>query len=626
MLSSLRDASRNLQISTLEILLLLSLLLFGIPMIILIPPGAGYDEEDHLVRVWELSAFSWIPGSMRPQEMRYPTIYRDFAYRQQGSTGVIDAEFWEQFLGASFYEQGFVRRDLDTKSVYSPILLLPQAMALRVFGRIADLPALPVFYLIRLAGLLSYLVLTWIAVRWMPFGKWILAILALSPIALFQATTLTPDTISNGIGFLFMAGCLRLAETREIRWQEAGYLTSLVAMLFLAKLNLVPLILLPLLLFAPSRFIHRRIYIAFLIAVILLLVVEVAGWNLVASSNIDPLMANDANLPGQLRYILAHPFNFIRIILNDLITNGWAYIQGWINGYGYYYWTPPAIVSLLFVLGLGCALAADSTSEHVNKNLRWIFLLVFAGGYLATVLSIYTTFTPVASQEILGIQGRYFVTLALLPLLVVASIARTPRVARSLPKWLTVFLTSALLLNLLGLFLAFHIPCGSTFYQTGLCYRPLFKDFPSNVRPSPPMTNDLLLTQEIAVACNGLSELRLLLIPADRQDRGTTRFVLRDGDSGEALLDARLDNDQVVAEDWYSLRFAPEWLSASKHYTLEIHSTNVSSDTGVSVLYTRQPEFNLGDLREGNQVVEEDLVLQYGCATGLRKFWLTGKP
>src|SRR5690606_23634721 len=222
---------------------------------------------------------------------------------------------------------------------------------------------------------------------------------------------------------------------------------------FLAKLNLVPLILLPLLLFPPSRFAHRQIYIAFLVAVGVLLVVEVAGWNIVASSNIDPLMANDANLPGQLRYILAHPFNFIRIIWNDLITNGLVYMQGWINGYGYYYWTPPAIVSLLFVLGLGCALVADPTSEHVNKSLRWIFLLVFVGGYLATVLSEYTTFTPVASQEILGIQGRYFVTLGLLPLLVLASFFRTPSVTGKVPRWLTAFLSSALFLNLLGLFL-----------------------------------------------------------------------------------------------------------------------------------------------------------------------------
>src|SRR5688572_12847468 len=179
----LKAIANNVRIPGIEIFLILTSLIFGIPMILLIPPGAGYDEEDHQVRVWELSALSIIPGQLSPQELRYPTVFRDFAYRQQGSTGVIDSEFWQTYIPAALYERGFVRREIDTKSVYSPALLLPQALTMRLFGRSADLPALPVFYLCRLAGLLSYLVLTWFAIRQMPFGKWILFVLAVSPMA-----------------------------------------------------------------------------------------------------------------------------------------------------------------------------------------------------------------------------------------------------------------------------------------------------------------------------------------------------------------------------------------------------------------------------------------------------------
>src|ERR687891_993160 len=118
MLSLLRDRMKNTRLSKVEISFLLILLIFGTPMIVLIPPGAGYDEEDHLVRVWELSAFSLIPGQMSPQELRYPTVFRDFAYRQQGSTGVIDSDFWQSYARAPLYERGFVHREIDTKSVY----------------------------------------------------------------------------------------------------------------------------------------------------------------------------------------------------------------------------------------------------------------------------------------------------------------------------------------------------------------------------------------------------------------------------------------------------------------------------------------------------------------------------
>jgi hypothetical protein len=44
------------------------------------------------------------------------------------------------------------------------------------------------------------------------------------------------------------------------------------------------------------------------------------------------------------------------------------------------------------------------------------------------------------------------------------------------------------------------------------------------------------------------------------------------------------------------------------------------------LFFTPQPEFDLGILYENGERLEEDMVLQYGCITGLRKIWLTGTP
>jgi uncharacterized membrane protein len=623
MLSSLKNRVKNAPLSKVELSLLLILLVFGVPMIVLIPPGAGYDEEDHLVRVWELSTFSLIPGQMSPQELKYPTVFRDFAYRQQGSGGLIDADFWHSYTRAAIYERGFVRREIDTKSVYSPALLLPQTLTMRVFGRGARLPALIVFDLCRLAGLLSYLGLVWLAIRLIPFGKWILLVLAVSPMALFQAATLTPDATSNGIGFLFIAGCLRLARVEEIKGRETGSLILLIFLLFLAKLNLIPLILLPFLLMPPSQFTSRKFYV-FLIAITLaLFLVEVAGWNWIASRNFESLLLEEANPKAQLLYILGHPFAFLQTVLRDFAANGLLYVQGWINGYGYYYWTPPAMISFLFLLSLVTVLFADSTSEQVSKKFRVVFLLVFVAGYLATIVSMYTSFAQVGSDQIFGVQGRYFIPLALPLFLALSSLLSKKKFAVPAQKWVTIFLVSALSLNLLAVLFSFHVPCGSTFYQTGLCYRPLFKDFPSEVRASQPVSNGIVFTQEIQVACNGLAEVRVLLTPSTAGDNGTTHFVLEDAVSEQSLLDSSLKNQRIRAETWYPLRFEPDWDSAGKQYVLKILGT---TDQGLQFLYTPQPEFNLGNSYENDQLLEDDIVLQYGCVTGLRKIWLTGEP
>jgi hypothetical protein len=470
--------------------------------------------------------------------------------------------------------------------------------------------------------LLSYLILVWLAIRWIPFGKWILLVLAVIPMALFQAATLSPDAISNGIGFLFVAGCLQLARVEKINGREAGSLLLLIFLLFLAKLNLIPLILLPFLLIVPPRFSSRRLYI-FLIAITLgLFLVEVAGWNWIASRNFASLLLEEANPRAQLLYILGHPFAFLQTLLRDFAANGFLYVQGWINGYGYYYWTPPLLISFLFLLSLAVSLLVDSTSEELSNKDRAVFLLLFLGGYVATIVSIYTSFAPVGSGQVVGVQGRYFITLALPFFLVISSLWSKKKFTPPSQKWIMVFLVPALSLNLLGLFFSFHVPCGSTYYQTGLCYRPLFRDFPSQVRSSPPISHRRAITQEIQAACNGLAEVRVFVrSSAGRQ--GTTRFILEEASSGQTLIDTSIPNDRVREETWYPLRFGPDWDSAGKQYILKILG---AAEPGLQVLYTTQSEFNLGDSYENGQLLEEDLVLQYGCMTGLRKLWLTGKP
>jgi hypothetical protein len=251
---------------------------------------------------------------------------------------------------------------------------------------------------------------------------------------------------------------------------------------------------------------------------------------------------------------------------------------------------------------------------------------VFVAGYAATIASLYISYTPVGSSQVLGVQGRYFVPLVLPLFLVLAGLSWERAFAILSVKWIMVFLVSALAFNLLGIFFSFHVPCGSTFYQTGLCYRPLFKDFPSEVRPSEPVWNGMSLTQEIQVACNGLAEVRVLVMPSAAGGQGTTRFLLEDTAGTQTLLDTSIANAQIRGETWHSLRFAPHWSSAGKQYVLEISGMNSSPDQGLQFLLTPQPEFNLGNSYENGRLLEQDIVLQYGCVTGLQKIWLTGKP
>ena len=192
---------------------------------------------------------------------------------------------------------------------------------MRYLGRKAELPALWVYYATRLAGLLAYTLLAWLAVRWLPYGKWILMVLAAAPMAVYQAATISADSISNGIGLMFVAGCLAIQTRGRLGWKDWGELILLTAFLFMTKPNLFPLILLPFLIIPPSRFSKRSLHPLWIAATLLLFAVIVLGWNAI-SPNAGLADFGQVNASEQLRYILSHPLVFTRTILGNLLAQG----------------------------------------------------------------------------------------------------------------------------------------------------------------------------------------------------------------------------------------------------------------------------------------------------------------
>jgi len=117
-----------------------------------------------------------------------------------------------------------------------------------------------------------------------------------------------------------------------------------------------------------------------------------------------------------------------------------------------------------------------------------------------------------------------------------------------------------------------------------------------------------------------------LLTPSSIENNTATRFVLEDPAINRNLLDISVKNDLILSETWHALRFDPDWHSAGKRYMLKIFSVDTPPGQGLRLLYSPQPQAELGSLYENGQLMQDHIVLQYGCITGLRKIWLTGKP
>ena len=594
-----------------------TLAILGTAFCLLIPMGAGWDEETHLVRVWDLAHLRLIPNEATRHELPYPAIFWNLSYRRQLLVRPVDPGFWSAYGEARIDSQGYLYAGATTRSFYSPPTLMPYALVMRYAGLKYDLPALVVFYASRLAGLAAYALLAWLAVRLTPFGKWTMAVLALTPTAVFQAATIGADPVSTGLAMVFVAGCLAMAARPSLGWREGLWIVVLAAGLFWAKGNVAVVAILPFLLVTPSRFRVRGGYPLLALAVALVGVVEVGLWTWLAYSEILPF-GQDPSTTSQAASIATAPLDFIRLLVSDLWAHGATYVQQWIGEYGYGYGSVPLLSHLAFAAGLLAAILADRATGPVPRRTRYALALTFLASAAGTFLALYVAATPAGAEQIEGIQGRYFTPLApLLGLAVVASL-RVRQAGRA-PAFSTASIAASLVGFGVGLQLSYHVACGTAHFAPGLCYLPVYKNWAPNERFTLPLAPQEMLTQEMVVECSGLSEIRVWVDGSGLPAEGRTRVVFRDPATDRDLAQRTVANRDLPDGGWLALPFEPEWHSLGKLYLLSMRSEDAAGGARIALtLGEESPEIQL----RGNPAYEgADAVFRYGCAEGLARFF-----
>jgi len=607
-------ASPRVRPSAPEAFLLVVLGAIGLVAVFVIPLGAGHDEETHMERVWEMSAFHFLPNErLGTPEFPYPQTFREISYRRQLLLRPIPPDFWASNagipIGGADYFYGAVR----TRSTYSPPLLLPQALAMRYLGRKFDMPFLDVYYAVRLAGLASYALLAWLAVRLMPFGKWTMAVLAASPTALLQASTVSVDAISQGIGLLYIAGCLAIASRDRIRPAGMVAILALSSLLFLAKLNLACLALLPFLLLSPSRFSPRALYLWMAIGVVGLFFIEGLGWlwvgyrgNEAVGPTVDPLL--------QLGHVLESPSSLIRAVGSDLLRHGIDYVDGWVARYGYDYWSVPAPVHLLYLSGLVATIFIRDPSQTPSHRTRIALATVGVIGCLATVTALYLFFSPVGSATVLGMHGRYFFPVAAPIWLAVTGLSAAGDRLRPL---VAIAGTASLASFVAGAYLSYYVLCGTSYFRPGLCYQPVFKNWAPQENLSPPVKGHSTMVQEIIPECDGMASLRLWVDPEPADPSGVTSITLRDTQADINLLEERVPNQSLSRFGPLEWTFDPRWDSRDRYYQLTIRQED--GRTGPRFAYMLNSEYSPGKLLVDGTETGKDLLFRYGCLNGLER-------
>ena len=98
------------------------------------PLSAGYDEETHFIRAWEMAHLYFVPNEKLGAQLPFPALYWDLSYRRQPLVEAVEPGFWAKYGSLGLDARDYIYANVETRSVYSPVLLLPQALVLRYLG------------------------------------------------------------------------------------------------------------------------------------------------------------------------------------------------------------------------------------------------------------------------------------------------------------------------------------------------------------------------------------------------------------------------------------------------------------------------------------------------------------
>ena len=406
------------------------MLIFGIQLVFLTPPFQVPDEVNHFLRVYQISeGYLRSPiGEVETPESKkfypYAEIPVDFQHLlSPGHEGIV-AE--KNYYGFSHTLKMFsIPVNSDTRSgylfipntgLYSPLVYAPQAfmsfLAEKLFGTVGA-----VFYFARLGTLIFSIICIYISMKILPEKKLLIFLISFMPMFLYEMTSTSSDAIIYSIAILSTTYLLSLRKSEDLlSRKELSFMILAAISIGLAK-QVYGVILLLYLLIPSERFGSKKKFYIFGLGIIVVYLVTSFTWLYLAKSGtfVSPHTLPDPNvdITKQIEFIKSNPLTFGGVIYNSIILPHlynhcveFIGVLGWLNKFLPHWFYIFYGILLIFGAFLG--------NLNLKPQHRIFMLLLSVPTLVVMVIYFYVTWTPVGNPVIQGMQGRYFIPLAVI--------------------------------------------------------------------------------------------------------------------------------------------------------------------------------------------------------------------
>jgi uncharacterized membrane protein len=351
---------------------------------------------------------------------------------------VSSGEIWQQFR-IPLDESRTTRAGYLVANLYNCVPYLAPA-SLLLPARVLGSPPILLMYLARFANLIAFVTLTWLGLRLLPDFRLALAAIALMPMTLHQAASVSADSLTFAGIFLLLAYIVRLAYEPMVEHVGLPQLFKLALLIGLtASTKFSPWAVLLVLLVPGRKFTSPRIR---WIAVSSLLALGLgigAFWQVVNEPNLIVLKRQrldvDVNVETNVKLIRQNPGGFLKSIgrtfleRHEELTSEFVGKFGWLSVEGKPWVVPAYLILLLLAAGTR---TGDASPGWIARILIAVLLavgicLLFVALWTLEARSGYRSLfeRDSAACQVPGIQGRYFIPFAF-PLLLLLT-WRKPR-------------------------------------------------------------------------------------------------------------------------------------------------------------------------------------------------------
>ena len=299
-----------------EVLFAIVYLFMSISTLAAIPAFNSPDEYSHFLRSYEVSrGYLTSEGNGGNDLFSYGRTFDsglipDFSSKEHVSLWDIGGKINQHINTEKTQFYGF-----GNTALYAPTSYLPQAVGIRIADFFTDRPFV-LAYGGRIANMLCFGLIFFLAIHFTPVGKNFIALLGLVPINIQSANSMSADALALALTVAMVVFVLymRYREKKVMRKWQLGLMYILTGFLCLCKVVYMPFCLL-LFLIPKERFRSRKNYWFHVVCAGAMILILSFGWLAIASRYLcesQPGVDTAAQLTGILKNPVAFVFTFVR--------------------------------------------------------------------------------------------------------------------------------------------------------------------------------------------------------------------------------------------------------------------------------------------------------------------------